>query len=126
MPPNLDELAKPAERRVPDQLVAGAALLHENVHHGPKVLVLCRVRSGLDGVEKGHQRVVGVVADVAVAVSEHLDQALEELGEPVQQVDVRHTVQHGDPAHEQLADKGVALADVLVQQGHEIVHIKGR
>lgn len=57
--------------------------------------------------------------DLGIGVVEHLEEAIQQLGQELQQVDVGHGVQHGHPRHEELARKCVARVHALAQQRHE-------
>lgn len=50
-------------------------------------------------LQKVREGRVGRLFDLSVAVAEHIEQPVQEVGQPVHHVNIRHAVEDGNPSH---------------------------
>jgi len=70
------------------------------------------------------QAAVRRLPDFPVPVAEHVEEPLQELGEPVEHRYVRNAVQDRYPANEELPDVRVGAPDVLLEERDELLHVE--
>ena len=76
------------------------------------------VRLAVNVTQEIDQGGVGLLPDLLVRVGDHVEEAVEELREELDELNIGDAVQHDDPSDEELSDERVDLFNAAACQFH--------